>query len=193
MVTFRVGSPCPDSDNESFEGECPNAGLSLQSISTHWRFGRTLLSKRFLLIGVVTLTGLTMIRSASPATIQTIRPVNDMSSATIQGQMTSGQQVQLLHIVDLGLKWAAGQISFKDVRQRLGKPKLISNEEGASEIECMYFPDGMAIDFVFSKLRLRNGNPEESYFRLSVSESVHTNIRKETLDNLGLYRIGSRD
>lgn len=107
--------------------------------------------------------------------------------------MTSGQQVQLLHIVDLGLKWAAGEISFKDVKQRLGKPNLISNEDEASEIECMYFQDGMVIDFVFNKLRLRNGHPEESYFRLSVSESVHTNIRKETLDNLGLYRIGSGD
>ncbi|NIF80397.1 hypothetical protein F3J20_23860 [Paraburkholderia sp. Cy-641] len=113
---------------------------------------------------------------------------NDMQGTMTNRQMTSDQQAQLLRFTEVGLKWAAGQITFDDVIQRLGKPQYQS--EQIDLIKYAYYQNGvMSMHFVYDKLKLVDGKPRIAFVEIEVSNDVRTNIPYEHFESLGLHRL----
>ncbi|SMG54819.1 hypothetical protein SAMN06265784_1076 [Paraburkholderia susongensis] len=115
-----------------------------------------------------------------------------MHGITIERQMASDQQAQLMSIVELGLRWTAEKISLDTVTQVLGQPESIPNAAGVGKIDYSYFMKDMTVDFIFDKLNLVEGKPSVYSFRLKVIDGIQTNLPKERFESLALHRI-SRD
>ncbi|WP_321961459.1 hypothetical protein [Paraburkholderia sp. J7] len=108
--------------------------------------------------------------------------------AVPQKKMSEAQQRALLRYVDIGLNWIKGGISFDDVVRTLGKPEFKSDQLG--KIEYDWFPENiMTVSFTFDRENSADDKPTISTFRISVADSVHTNIPYEQFDSLGMQRV----
>ncbi|WP_434114373.1 hypothetical protein [Paraburkholderia caffeinilytica] len=112
-----------------------------------------------------------------------------MPAAPLKRNMTDAQRKQLLRAVETGLQWTAGEISFDEVQQTLGKSPDGPIERGIERV-YRYEPDFATLEFVFDTIRSNDGKAAVKYFMLRVSSDITTHIAKESYESLlGLHRL----